>query len=109
MRAEIKTLSGLNPTKIASNSDQISRHDAVKLASNSRVVSQPNPGKNSPKSDSKMSLRSKKMEISGRKKRKEEHVQMSSIDRFLTKKEKLPSNQIIEGESKPPKDALKEF
>ena len=49
------------------------------------------------------------MEISGRKKRKEEHAQMSSIDRFLTKKEKLPSNQIIEGESKPPKDASKEF
>ena len=71
LKAEIKTLSGLNPTRIASNSDQKSRQDCVKLASNSRVVGQPNPGKNSPKSDSKMSIRSKKKEISGRKKRKE--------------------------------------
>ena len=54
-----------------------------------------------------MSLRSKKMEISGRKKRKEELVQMNSNDRFLIKKEKLPCNQVIEGESRPPNDTLK--
>jgi len=109
LKAENKTLSGLNPTKIASNSDKLSRHDSVKLASNSRVVSQPHPGKNSPKSDIKNSSRSKKKEISGRKKRKEEQVQLSSIDRFLIRKEKLPCNQIIEGESKPPNEALKDF
>jgi len=86
-------------TQSASKLDHLSRHNAVNVASSSRVVRLPNPRKSCPQSDIEVSSRSKKEGNAGRKRRKDEPVLKNTIEKFLLKKEALPENAKIDGES----------
>ena len=85
----------------------LSRQDSNLIASNSCVVRLPNLGKNSPQSDTKKRLRSKKKDRNGSKEVKNEQSQVMPIRKFLEKKNPLLLQQIIDGESNPISDDSK--
>ena len=85
----------------------LSRQESNLIASNSCVVRLPNLGKNSPQSDTKNRLRSKKKDKNGSKEVRNEQSQVMPIRKFLEKKNPLLLQQIIDGESNPNSDVSK--
>ena len=104
---------GHNPTKIASKKYPISqpnsRLNAVSIASNSSIVCQPNPKKNGPNRDKKLSSTPGEKRKRSSLKSQAESNQIGSIRKFLEVKKNTVKNISNDGESNPETTKEKHF